>query len=127
MPSYVSAPPTTVDALLTQSGARQGLILLEAGKPLQPLLRKHRVQGYGESGGLFASKISGKRSEICFFHIVLANYYEIVRHFVSPDRWLRSDTSIPQLLFQTCKKGRFHWRKLRICNAKINCLTGFSA
>lgn len=147
MLGYVPAPPTTADALLTQSGARQGsgrhylrhategyvlkrpFITAIGSRLVLPLdIEQRRFSGRATLAKIDHVPVTGL---VTFLPQDLGSVWQFLQllscHLLSPDRWLRSNTILPQSLFETCQKARIHWRKWRICNAKINCLTTFSA
>jgi len=155
MLGYVPAPPTTVDAPLTQSGARRGSIRESLSGFGYGLLRFREL--IDVRGGPIVPRIGAasivplnvnqrrrcgrtrftKINYVSFADRIAAlvplnsgpmreRHQFFYGHLLSPDRWLRSKTILPHSLFEIRENARIHWSSWRSCNAKINCLTRFS-
>lgn len=143
LPGYVPAPPTTVDAPLTQSGALRRPL----GSFTVETVARDRLTYNGSAFlqrrlvNLVACRVIcvlPSRFQInpppvviaaVVFHFINSLRVRLERlwdwHCFSPARWLRANTILSHWILWTNENGPFRNYKPRNCNTKINNLTTF--
>lgn len=138
MPGYLPALGTTREAPLTQSGARRGskwnqqrrsfLRRLES-VPAEVRARRACTRPL-PTARIISVRVGlnqiARLPEMLLVRLALLRVSLDWCHWISPDRWFRSNTILPWSLFRTCENRPFLANKPRVCNVKINSLTGFA-